>query len=525
MPQGHLRVLAVDDNASHVALLKIYLERIEGVTISLKHVLDGTACLEALKDPQIDVVFLDYSLGRGESGLEILKRIRAGNDTRGIIVSTASTNVSLAVKLTQAGADDYIEKTSMTSEGLRRALAHALGQRRRREAMEENRRLLKELKNANRRLERKNTRLAELYKTAHQFVDNVSHEFRTPLAVIKEYASLIRDGVLGEVNSEQIEFLDVIGNRVEDLALMVDDMLEISRFGAGLIRVKRQGCSLADVIDHIRPNLDRRASINKVSLEIDLPCTIPDVYCDPEKVGRTIINLAVNGLKFAPEGGNVHIDAAVNPGQGEASISVRDNGPGISPENQRLIFERFKQVHGEVRQSTKGFGLGLNIARELVHANLGCIELHSQLGRGSTFRFTVPLDDPPNVLRRYLDWVLVLDERADVTLIWCAVHDPRQASASPEADEFIRSHVRPRDLVFSVATGLWLLVAQCGEHESKHMIERLRQTRDDYNRNLPGGEIPELEYRPIDTWPLPDQRDALAERFGQIYQAGVTDVA
>ena len=513
MRHRHLHILIVEDNEDHAYLLRRFLFKLGQIEVECDHVTNGDACISSLSDRGIDVVFLDYHLGGSESGLDVLNRIRGSGDTRGIIVMTSQTSVSLAVQLTQAGADDYIEKGSMTPEVLRRTINHAMAQRHRRDAVLENQRLVSELRSANDMLERKNTRLAELYSTAHQFVDNVSHEFRTPLAVIKEYASLMRDGVLGDVNSEQTEFLDVIDNRVEDLALMVDDMLEISRFGAGLMRVKRQSCSFGAIIDHIRPNLERRALINDIKLKFDVQRGLPELYCDPEKVGRTIINLAVNGLKFAPRGGSVLVRASVDLVNAEVVISVRDDGPGISEDNRKLIFERFKQVNGETRQSTKGFGLGLNIARELVHVNLGRIEVESELGEGSEFRFTVPISDPQSVLSKYVNWLLAIEDSLEIAVVWCSVDGVGHEDQLRDVGVFLRGTIRPRDLVFSAANGLWLIVAQCGAGEADDMIQRLDEALQETNRNRPGEAIPGLRYDLVGTWELPVQQEILLNRF------------
>jgi len=512
MNDRHLTVLAIDDDPGDVELLRRYMDDIPEMTITLKHANNAPAGLEDLKDSKIDVVFLDYLLG-DQNGMDVLEQVRASGDLRGVIVMTGQTSAPLAVSLTHAGADDYIDKHSMNPDVLRRAIDHANAQQCRRQANEHNKLLLNELQQANRLLEQKNTRLAELYNTAYQFVDNVSHEFRTPLAVIKEYASLVRDGVLGQVNDEQEEFLDVIGNRVEDLVLMVDDMLDTSRFGAGMLQVRRKPCRIEDIIEHIQPNLDRRAVIKKLQLEIGIEQQLPEIYCDAEKIGRTIINLAVNALKFAPEGGQVRLWVRGEAHDGQVVVGVSDNGPGISPENQRLIFERFKQVNGEVQQSTKGFGLGLNIAKELVHANFGQITIESEVGQGSTFSFTVPTAEPMNVIGRYLGWLEQAQTPVPVSMIWVRTQGLADPGIVKEIDGFLQTLARPKDLVFTPAAGAWLLVTQCEQAELHQLIQRYEETRDQTNRNRPNGQLPTILYEKLGTWSVPEEGGSFLERF------------
>lgn len=511
MPSKRLVILGIDDSPDDLVLLSRQLEEIPGLEIQLKEAHNASAGLEALHSPEIDVIFLDYLLG-AQNGMDLLEQIRSSGDIRAVIVMTAMTSVSLAVNLTRAGADDYIDKNCMNPDLLRRAIDNALAQQRRRETYQQYKTLLKDLQAANRLLEQKNTRLAELYSSAHQFVDNVSHEFRTPLAVIKEYASLMHDGVLGPINDEQREFLDVINNRVEDLALMVDDMLDISRFGTGMLHVARRPCRIEDIIEHIRPNLDRRAAINKVHLEIADMAPLAEIYCDPEKIGRTIINLGVNALKFAPESGHVWVWARHEPAEGQIVVGVTDDGPGISPENQKLIFERFRQVSGGLRQSTKGFGLGLNIAKELVHVNFGEITVMSEVGRGSTFSFTVPTAEPMNLVRRYVRWLDEVEHPAAVSLVWAKTPAGGRLAVR-EAGEFLSKLVRLRDLVFAPAGGIWLLVVQCDPAELDTLRKRFDEAWVEANRNRPDIKLPPIGYETIGCWWLPEQRGEFLDRF------------
>ena len=512
MSDKELIVLGIDDNPDDLYLLRRHLECIPGLLVNLVEARNANSGLEALKNKDIEVIFLDYLLG-AVNGMDVLEQLRASGEARAIIMLTGMADPSLAVSLTHAGADDYVDKNLMNPDVLRRAIDNAQAQQRHREAFAQNKILLNELKEANRLLELKNARLAELYNTAHQFVDNVSHEFRTPLAVIKEYASLIRDEVLGGVNSEQIEFLDVIGNRVEDLTLMVDDMLDISRFGAGMLNVARKPCTVQQVIDHIRSNLDRRAAINKIQLETDVGPELPEIYGDTEKIGRTLINLAVNALKFAPENGRVTLWAKHQPSLGQVLIGVTDNGPGISEENRQIIFQRFKQVDGDVRQSTKGFGLGLNIAKELVHLNFGQIMVESELGAGSTFSFTIPTAEPINVVDRYLTWIQQVERPAAVTMLWAKIDEAADTELAAEVGDFLRKHARPRDIIFAPAAGVWLMLAQCEQAEFPLLIQRFEQTLEETNRNRPRGPLPTIVYSFAGAWRLPDEFNDIQAAF------------
>ena len=156
-------------------------------------------------------------------------------------------------------------------------------------------------------LERKNRRLEELYQTAHRFVDNVSHEFRTPLTVIMEYASLMQDGVVGELTSEQQQMLDVISDRAGDLNNMVNDMLDISKLETSMLGMWRCVCTVDDALDRVRDSLLKKASVKQIDLRFDIPEGLPEVFCDDEKIGRVLVNLVTNAIKFCGRPGKVHV--------------------------------------------------------------------------------------------------------------------------------------------------------------------------------------------------------------------------
>lgn len=486
-PTGPLVVLAIDDDVGDAEILRRHLELIPEMEFEFQHCTDSEAGRTRLSEGNVGLLFLDYQLG-AKTGLDVLKALRSDGYLGPIVVVTGQGNEYVAANLTRAGADDYVAKDDLRPDILQRAINNALAQQSRRTVEAQNQRLLAELQMTKKALEGKNTRLSELYETAHQFVDNVSHEFRTPLTVIKEFTSIIRDGLAGEVSDEQREYLEIVLNRVDDLSTMVDDMLDISKLEAGVLGVCRRECQVEDIIRGVRTTLERKAVASKVSLKIALDDDLPAVYCDPEKIGRVIINLTVNALKFSNEGGHVSVWARRDSDGSQLLIGVTDDGPGIAPENVRAIFERFRQVEGNVRASTKGFGLGLNIAKELVHMNFGDIALESELGRGSTFSFTLPAAEPTTLLPLYFKRVC----SPSVLLLCATVNATSDQEVLDEVEQFLQRQLRRSDLLFRADAGRWLIVAATKEEESGPMMSRLECARREANRNRPSGELPAI---------------------------------
>jgi hypothetical protein len=383
---------------------------------------------------------------------------------------------------------------------------------------------LEELAAANRQLsearsvlEKQNVRLQELYGTAQTFVDNVSHEFRTPLTVIKEYASLILEGAVGDVTPEQNQFLQIIENRADDLNTMVDDMLDGSRLDSGMVSVVRRNSRISDIIERVRPMLERKAAAKDVELRFEMNDPQLEVYVDQEKIGRVLINLVVNAIKFCGEPGRIRVWSEPHP-SGGVIVGITDNGPGIPVDRQGELFKRFKQLGTNNRGNSKGFGLGLSIAKELVDLNLGEMALESTPGTGSTFTFTLPPTEPVEVLERYLDRVIDLhDDGATVSLITVRISNGTAPNAT-EVGEFLEQLLRRNDLLFQTDTHGWLLLAPLSVLEQRELVERLESSFRNANRNRPNLALPEVAFTRIGTWPVAEMREHIKQHFTQHWE-------
>lgn len=307
-----------------------------------------------------------------------------------------------------------------------------------------------ELRAANAELDRKNGVLAQVTDTALKFTDDVAHEFRTPLTVISEFASIISDGLGGPVTDKQTEYLRFITGASRDLAQLVDDFLDSSKLRAGRLRVDRRGYSVEEIIESAWPMLEVRAAGSEIVLQKSIDPDVPRVFCDIDKARRALVNLVVNAVKFSPARGVVAIGACCGD-FGGVEISITDHGRGLPPEELAALFQRFKQGREAHRSNEKGFGLGLNIVRDLVAMNLGSVSVQSEVGRGSAFAFTLPPDEPEIVL----DWYFrQMAERApDAMLSVLRVDRDCEVADVNELLSFIASVTYPADLQLAASDG------------------------------------------------------------------------
>jgi signal transduction histidine kinase/HAMP domain-containing protein len=248
----------------------------------------------------------------------------------------------------------------------------------------ENALLFAEVKDKNAALERANN-------LKSQFLANVTHELRTPLHSIISYGALILEGFLdGTLTTEQEQHIQFMVNRAEDLAHLVDDMLDLSKIEADRIEVKPEpialALSLAEVVEQLKP----LANNKDLSLQLQLDDGLPMVAADGHRLRQVVLNLVANALKFTEQGG-VTIHCIHLKQRGMVQVAVSDTGIGISPAALSYIFEAFRQADGSTTRRFGGTGLGLTIAKKLIELQGGEIAVESIPGEGSTFSFTLPM--------------------------------------------------------------------------------------------------------------------------------------
>jgi signal transduction histidine kinase len=229
----------------------------------------------------------------------------------------------------------------------------------------------------------------ELERASHmksEFLTMISHEFRTPLTSIITFTELLLDSAAGQVNQEQQEYLTDVLESSHRLLQMITDLLDLSRLEAGKTKLFREALSIRDLVRNAERTVRPLAERKEQSLTFDLKEDLPLVDADGLRVTQVLLNLLGNAIKFTPEQGRITITAHVQAPFLEVAVS--DTGIGIGPGDQERIFEKFSQSG---RERPEGTGLGLPLARSLVELHGGNMWVESELGRGSTFRFTLPL--------------------------------------------------------------------------------------------------------------------------------------
>ncbi len=232
------------------------------------------------------------------------------------------------------------------------------------------------------------TELRRLERVRHDFVANVSHEFKTPLTAIQGFAETLLSGALEDPRNNR-RFLEIIRDHAARLAVLTDDLLKLARIEAGKLEVQFGPVQLADVIERCAETSQLKANRKRITLEIDVPAGLPAVRGDASLLRDVVQNLLDNAVQYTPEGGRVRISAAAGPR--EAVVTVADTGIGIPLADQERIFERFYRVDAARSREAGGTGLGLSIAKHIVEAHGGRLWVESEVGHGSKFFFSLSL--------------------------------------------------------------------------------------------------------------------------------------
>ncbi len=252
-----------------------------------------------------------------------------------------------------------------------------------------NHKLKDEIYEATRELRKKNEELTKMDKLKSDFVSNVSHELRTPLTSIKGYSLLMRNGKLGEVNQQQQESLQIVCDEADRLTRLINDILDLSRFENKKMQINKIPVNIAQVATEVITTMQMLAHEKKLQVTLHALDDLPLVLGSKDFIKQVFVNLLSNAIKFTPVDGR--IDLSLEQKNNFLEVSVKDTGQGIPTEYHDKLFDKFFQVDSSMTRQHGGTGLGLPISKHIVEQHGGSIWVISELGKGSEFKFTLPI--------------------------------------------------------------------------------------------------------------------------------------
>ena len=253
--------------------------------------------------------------------------------------------------------------------------------------------LEREVDERTRKLRELNARIIEADRLKSEFLANMSHELRTPLNAIIGFSELLIDQ-REEFTADQADCLRDILSSGRNLLQLINDILDLSKIEAGMMTLYPEEFMLEDLFTGVQrtlaPALDKKGQ--KIQMQLEKP--MPSIFADPNKIRQIMLNLVSNAIKFSPASTTITISAGLksSPQQDFFEVRVSDEGRGIRPEDQAIIFDEFRQIDGSSTREDQGTGLGLALCRKLVELHGGSIRVESVYGQGSHFIFQIPQD-------------------------------------------------------------------------------------------------------------------------------------
>ena len=327
---------------------------------------DGPSGLARVKEVGASLLVVDLKMP-GMSGMQVIDQVKQTNPEIVVIVITGFATVSTAVEAMRAGAYDFIPKP-FTAEELRVIIAR--GVERRRLALEAKQ--LREEKEAQ----------------ARKFITFVSHQLQSPLGAVKQYLDVLRHGAGDSIPAQYLQWIDRSCLKISNMLEVIGDWLTISKVEGGHLATKRVPVQWHEVLQPVLENCSQTAAENEVTLHNDLPEDLPSVIGDATALRMVMSNLVVNAVKYNNPGGEVHITGDCT--DQTVSMTVSDNGAGISAQDLPHVFEEFYRSSNERLAAKGGTGMGLPVCKKIVEELGGEVSLETKEGEGSRFTVTLP---------------------------------------------------------------------------------------------------------------------------------------
>lgn len=367
------RVLLVEDSSTYVFALRKILGAL-GVSVVIAGTLRGAHA--ELASGEFDVLLLDLNLP-DSSGLDTLHKMIDSYDLPTVVITSTDDRTTAAAAIL-AGADDYLVKGPLDAKILGQTLSHTV----------ERHRFRARLKQMAEELRIKNERLEQLDQHKNHMLGMAAHDIRNPLGIILGYAQFLQVDAGPSLSAEHRAFLDAITQSSEFILGLVEQLLDISTIESGKLNIERAPVDLGRLaMSHVEL-IGILAARKSIRITLECPRESIIVNVDGSKIEQVLSNLTGNAIKFSTPGTSILVRVTATPNRAE--FSVEDEGPGIPRDELNRLFRPFSTTSVRATNGERSTGLGLAIARRIIEGHGGEITVDSEVGKGSTFRVSLP---------------------------------------------------------------------------------------------------------------------------------------
>jgi signal transduction histidine kinase len=352
---------------------------LEGESYIVKTFTCGLDALNFIRDNQnIQLILSDMNMP-DINGLELIHQLKSEIADIPIIILTGNNEISIAIKAMHSGASDYLLKDENIEETVVMSVKRVF----------EKHQLQMDLAQKNAELEQKNKELIESNKLKNNFLGIAAHDMRTPLYGIKGLAELLLDGSKGEMSEDQKTYISLISHSVEEMLILINDLLDISKIESGKLEILPRMNSITALVKNRLQFYSVMAAKKNIIVHTHFQ-PINDFSFDANRISQVFDNFMSNAIKYSPFDKEIHVSIEVK--DNEVMVHIRDQGPGISKEDQSRLFGEFQRLSARPTGGEKSVGLGLAIVKKIVNAHNGRLDVISKLDEGSTFSFILPYD-------------------------------------------------------------------------------------------------------------------------------------
>jgi two-component system sensor histidine kinase/response regulator len=367
MQKTKTRVLLVDDDGDDHLIIRSLLTKLAGRPFELDWCPDYDSGLAAIQERRHEVYLIDYRMGE-QTGLELITASDVRERSQPFIILTGAGDENIERRAMAIGTADYLVKGTFDAELLSRVIRHSMQRR-----------------------EMEMQRIDELMtvsKSKDEFIALASHQLRTPATGVKQYVGMLIEGYAGPLSDEQKMLLQSAYRSNERQLHIVNDILRVAQVDLNKITMHQEATELGRLMEDILAEQQVEFSTRSQKLHYKKP-TIPiKAALDTDHFRMAVGNIISNASKYTPEGKEISV--RVNASADKATIEVRDQGVGISPNDQAKLFQKFSRIDNPLSVQAGGSGLGLYLAKKIIEQHGGDIEVTSAPNEGTTFIITVP---------------------------------------------------------------------------------------------------------------------------------------
>ena len=383
MGHENTTILVVDDDPFVREMLSMILESGGYALATAENGAD--AFKQCTEGTRTDLIISDMNMPE-MNGLELIHKLRESNIDTPLIILTGNNEISVAVDALKSGATDYLLKDENIQDTVILSVEKSLEKYR---LKKQNIQLLEDLAGKNRELEDSNKELLYLNNLKNKFLGIAAHDLRNPLTSIRGLSEILIGKAFGPLTADQEEYLSIINTTSDEMLSLVNDLLDVSVIESGKLELRTAPGSLKETLEERIKIIAVIAERKGIVIKLDA-APVPDAVFDNNRISQVVDNLVSNAIKFSPANSTIHITVA-EAGNG-VRVSIRDEGPGIPPEERVRLFGEFQRLSVQPTAGEKSTGLGLAIVKKIIDAHKGVLEVESEVGKGSTFSFFLPLD-------------------------------------------------------------------------------------------------------------------------------------